>query len=79
MEILLTTSQAASLLQVHESSVKRWSNAGRVAPAKTTGGHRRITLSALLELAKEQLLEIVQEQPLAQIYVKSLAVAANDA
>jgi excisionase family DNA binding protein len=53
MEILLTTSQAASLLQVHESSVKRWSNDGRVRPAKTTGGHRRITLSALLELARK--------------------------
>jgi segregation and condensation protein A len=38
-----------------------------------------VTFLALLELAKEQLLEIVQEQPLAQIYVKSLAVAANDA
>ena len=37
-----------------------------------------VTFLALLELAKEQLLEIVQEQPLAQIYVKSLAASAND-
>src|SRR5688500_4332747 len=52
-EILLTTSQAASLLQVHESSVKRWSNGGLVSPSKTTGGHRRIALPALLDLARE--------------------------
>lgn len=51
--VFLTTSQAASLLQVHESSVKRWTNDGRVRPAKTHGGHRRIPLPALLELARE--------------------------
>lgn len=50
---LLTTSQAASLLQVHESSVKRWSNGGLVRPAKTSGGHRRIPLPDLLDLARE--------------------------
>ena len=41
-----------------------------------------VTFLSILELAKEQLLEIVQEAPLAPIYVKSLAAggeAANDA
>jgi segregation and condensation protein A len=39
-----------------------------------------VTFLAILELAKEQLLEVVQEGPLAPIYVKSLALgdAAND-
>jgi len=37
-----------------------------------------VTFLAVLELAKEQLLELVQEAPLAKIYLKSLAVAAND-
>jgi methanogenic corrinoid protein MtbC1 len=50
--LLLTTSQAASLLQVHESSVKRWSNGGVVNPEKTSGGHRRIALENLLDLAR---------------------------
>jgi segregation and condensation protein A len=36
-----------------------------------------VTFLAILELAKEMLLEIVQEQPMAPIYVKSLALAAN--
>ena len=37
-----------------------------------------VTFLAILELAKEMLLEIVQEKPLETIYVKSLALAAND-
>lgn len=37
-----------------------------------------VTFLSILELAKEQLLEIVQEAPLAPIYVKSLAAADDD-
>ena len=37
-----------------------------------------VTFLSILELAKEQLLEIVQEGPVAQIYVKSLAIAHDD-
>jgi len=37
-----------------------------------------VTFLSILELAKEMLIEIVQEQPLAPIYLRSLAVAAND-
>jgi excisionase family DNA binding protein len=51
---LLTSSQAAQLLEVHESSVKRWTNEGTLRPARTPGGHRRIPLSALLEFARSQ-------------------------
>ena len=37
-----------------------------------------VTFLGLLELAKERLLDIVQEGPLAPIYVKSLAVGTDD-
>lgn len=37
-----------------------------------------VTFLSILELAKEMLVEIVQESPLAPIYIKSLAVAANE-
>jgi segregation and condensation protein A len=37
-----------------------------------------VTFLSILELAKEQLIEIVQEAPLAPIYLKSLAIAANE-
>ena len=51
---LLTSSQAAQLLEVHESSVKRWTNEGALKPARTPGGHRRIPLSELLAFARSQ-------------------------
>ena len=51
---LLTSSQAAGLLEVHESSVKRWTNEGALRPIKTKGGHRRISLSGLIEFARAE-------------------------
>lgn len=50
--VLLTSSQAATLLEVHESSVKRWTNDGALQPILTKGGHRRIPLSGLIEFAR---------------------------
>ncbi|WP_306524317.1 ScpA family protein [Dokdonella sp.] len=37
-----------------------------------------VTFLAMLELAKEQLVEIIQEVALAPIYIKSLAIGGND-
>jgi segregation and condensation protein A len=37
-----------------------------------------VTFLAMLELAKEMLVEIVQEEPLAPIYVKSKTVQAEE-
>lgn len=51
---LLTTSQAAGLLEVHESSVKRWTNDGALRLTKTKGGHRRISLAHLIEFARAE-------------------------
>lgn len=50
--LLLTTSQAAGLLGVHESSMKRWANEGKLRLGKTDGGHRRILLEDLLAFAR---------------------------
>lgn len=69
--MLLTTSQAASLLQVHESSVKRWTNDGLVSPAKTAGGHRRIAMGALLDLARE----VRADSPLLRLQPHGVALA----
>jgi segregation and condensation protein A len=38
-----------------------------------------VTFLSILELAKEQLLDIVQNEPLAPIYVRTLAAVASDA
>lgn len=50
----LSTQRAAQLLEVHESSIKRWCNADALACWYTPGGHRRIALSALLAFAHAQ-------------------------
>lgn len=51
---LLTTKQAAQLISVHESSVKRWCKEGSLACDVTEGGHRRISLPNLLGFAREK-------------------------
>ncbi len=53
-DLYLTTTQVAELLAVHPSTVKRWCNDGDLVFAKTGGGHRRIHLSDVLDLARDR-------------------------
>ncbi len=48
----LTTKQAAQLISVHESSVKRWCKDGQMVHDITDGGHRRIHIDDLLVFAR---------------------------
>ena len=48
-----TPKQVALALGVSESSVKRWCDSGRVQAERTAGGHRKMTLAAVLELVRE--------------------------
>lgn len=54
---LVSTRQAATLLGVHESSIKRWCNAEELPCSYTAGGHRRIELPDVLSFARSQDLE----------------------
>lgn len=47
----LSSRQTAILLDTHESSVKRWCNAGELACSTTQGGHRRISVKDAIEFA----------------------------
>lgn len=47
----LTTTDVARLLDVHPSTTKRWCDEGALASHRTQGGHRRIRLQDVLELA----------------------------
>lgn len=49
--MLLSSRQAAVLLETHESSIKRWCNAGDLDCSTTSGGHRRIALDDLYQFA----------------------------
>lgn len=46
-DLLLTTGDAAELLDAHASSVKRWASEGALACVTTSGGHRRFRLADL--------------------------------
>lgn len=48
----LTTTQAAELLGVHASTVKRWCDGTELRSEKTEGGHRRIHLRHALDFAR---------------------------
>ncbi len=56
---MLTSSQAAELLDVHPSTVKRWCNDGELGFDKTSGGHRRIGLDAAMDFARARRISTV--------------------
>lgn len=53
-EYLLSSSQAASLLGVHESTIKRWCETEGLDSRRTAGGHRRLELARLLDFARSR-------------------------
>ncbi|MFN0249308.1 MAG: helix-turn-helix domain-containing protein [Kofleriaceae bacterium] len=50
---LLSPRQLASALGVSESSLKRWVDSGKIAAARTEGGHRKITLAEAVRFIRE--------------------------
>lgn len=62
VESQLTTRQVASALQVSESSVKRWCDAGVIPTVRTVGGHRRIPLDGLLEFLETTNRQLVRPE-----------------
>lgn len=53
-DLTLTSTQAADLLDVHPSTVKRWCNDGDLGYDTTSGGHRRIHLNAVTDFARSR-------------------------
>jgi excisionase family DNA binding protein len=47
---LLSTNEAAEMLNVGASTVKRWADEGRLQCVKTAGGHRRFRRSVVAEM-----------------------------
>jgi len=54
VDLLLTSSRTAELLEVHASTVKRWCEDGAMKAHRTSGGHRRIHLEEALESARRR-------------------------
>lgn len=52
--LTLTSTQAATLFDVHPSTVKRWCNDGDLSYGTTSGGHRRIRLQDAVAFARDK-------------------------
>ncbi len=50
---LLSTHQAAEILEIHPSSLIKWINDGLLDAQRTPGGHRRIQVSDLVKFLRE--------------------------
>ncbi len=50
----LTLSEAADLLDVHPTTLRRWANNGDISAMVTPGGHRRFAASDLARFARER-------------------------
>lgn len=57
-KILLTTRQVADIMNVHESTIKRWCNEGVLAFETTQGGHRRLELNTILQYSRENDIDV---------------------
>jgi excisionase family DNA binding protein len=53
MKSTYSTVELARMLDVNESTVKRWADSGHIECIKTKGGHRRFPVSAVLKFAQE--------------------------
>jgi len=60
MNRLFTPNDVAKAIGVSESSMKRWCDRGLVIFSKTAGGHRRISLAAIIRFLKESGHSLIQ-------------------
>ncbi len=64
MRDLLTPKQVARAIDVSESSVKRWCDKGVIPTQYTAGGHRRITMAAMVEFLRDGKHQLVHPEAL---------------
>ena len=54
----ISTRHAATILNVHESTIKRWCNEALLEYSLTAGGHRRLQLDSLMDFARARNLDV---------------------
>ncbi len=74
---LLSPKDLADALGVSESSLKRWTDAGRIRAIRTSGGHRRIPLDEAVRFVRDTGTPVVRPELLDM--PDAAAVASNDA
>jgi len=53
MKTLLATKEVAALMNVTETTIKRWADAGELPCVKTLGGHRKFAMQEVIEFAEQ--------------------------
>ncbi|MBZ4655203.1 MAG: putative site-specific integrase-resolvase [Peptococcaceae bacterium] len=61
MEKMLTSHQAAKLLNVWPHTLRRWEREGKLKPLRTPGGHRRYKELQIMALIGEEITVIESE------------------
>lgn len=64
MKDQVSPKQLARAIQVSESSVKRWCDQGAITTVRTAGGHRRITIDAVMHFLRDNRYELVRPEVL---------------
>lgn len=59
---LVTPRQLAEAIGVSESSLKRWSDAGKIEVSRTEGGHRRITIAEAVRFIRSSRAQVVRPE-----------------
>lgn len=59
---LVTPRQLAEAIGVSESSLKRWSDAGKIEVSRTEGGHRRITIGEAVRFIRDTRAQVVRPE-----------------
>jgi excisionase family DNA binding protein len=54
----MSTEQVAQLLQVTETTIKRWADEGKISCSRTPGGHRKFMLADVVRFAEEHALPL---------------------
>jgi excisionase family DNA binding protein len=73
MKRALSPKDLADAIGVSESSLKRWADAGRLAVARTEGGHRRIPIAEAVRFIRATGAEVVRPEVLGLTEVASVA------
>jgi excisionase family DNA binding protein len=53
MKTLLATKEVAALMNVTETTIKRWADGGELPCVKTLGGHRKFTMQVVMQFAEK--------------------------
>lgn len=53
-KVLISSSEAALILNVHESSIRRWNNEGQLVAEHSFGKHRKLSFDSVLDFASKK-------------------------